>query len=179
MGTLDIVLIVCFIPAIIRGISRGFVEQVVALISIFAGAWLGFRYGSVIAEWAAPYLNISDSILRIISFVAVVLVAVIILNLIGRLIAKTLKLALLGWLDRLLGLVFALLKAALIIGIVIILFDALNARFGFVRAELLDGSVLYKAIKSIADTVFPYLKDFISDAKEMVQGATSAGSVSI
>lgn len=179
MGTLDIILVVCFIPAIIRGISKGFVEQVVALISIFAGAWLGFHYGSVIAEWAAPYLNISDNLLRIISFVAVVLVAVIILNLIGRLIAKTLKLAMLGWMDKLLGLVFALLKAALIIGLVIILFDALNAQFSLVRTEVLDESVLYKAIKSIADTVFPYLKDFISDAKEMVQNAASSGTVSI
>ena len=182
MGTLDIILIVCFIPAIIRGISKGFIEQAIALISIFVGAWLGFHYGSTIAEWIAPYIHVEENILQIISFVVVVLFAVLILNLIGRFITRVLKLAMLGWVDRLLGLVFAILKAALILGLLILVFEALNAQFSLVKQETLDASVLYKAIKSIADTVFPYLKELVAGAKESVETLTTgaaAGAFSI
>ena len=53
---------------------------------------------------------------------------------------------------------FALLKAALIIGFVIILFDTLNLKFEFVKTEIIDQSVLYAPLRDISYKVFPYLK---------------------
>ena len=67
----------------------------------------------------------------------------------------------LGWLDWILGVVFALLKAGLFIGICIVLFDTLNAKFEFVDNAVLDESVLYSPIRDIAYTVFPYLKELL------------------
>ena len=34
MATLDIILLICFIPGIIRGISKGFLEQALSLAGI-------------------------------------------------------------------------------------------------------------------------------------------------
>ena len=44
MGTLDIILLICFIPALVRGIQKGFIEQVISLASIFIGAWMAYRF---------------------------------------------------------------------------------------------------------------------------------------
>ena len=78
--------------------------------------------------------------------------------LLGKLLTKVLEVAMLGWLDKTLGLVFALAVNALIIGLFIILFDTVNLKFGFVKPEVLDGSIVYTSLKDLSYLVFPYLK---------------------
>ena len=51
MNVLDIVLIILFIPAIIRGISKGFIEQVIALASLFLSAWLAYLFADKVGTW--------------------------------------------------------------------------------------------------------------------------------
>ena len=158
---MDIIILICFIPAIIRGLQKGFIEQAVALVSLVLGAWLAFRFSSVVSGWLHPYLEVSETVLNVISFAVIVIAVVLILFLLGRLLTGIVNLVLLGWLDRLLGLVFAILKAALIIGLAVVLFDTLNLKFEFVKAEVLDASVLYNPIKDLAYAIFPYLKELI------------------
>lgn len=161
MNTVDIIILVCFIPAIIRGIGKGFIEQAIALISIILGAWLAFKFSSVASAWLQPYLDLSETVLHVVSFALIVLVVVIVLFLLGRLLAGIVKLVMLGWLDRLLGLVFAIVKAALVVGLLIILFDTVNVKFELVDSGVLDASVIYGPLKDIAYTIFPYLKELL------------------
>lgn len=161
MATLDIIILICFIPAVIRGLQNGFIEQAVALISIVLGAWLAFKFSSMVCDWLKAYIDVSETVLNIISFALIIIVTAFLLFLVGRLLTGFMKLVLLGWLDHLLGIVFALLKTALIIGLIIVMFDTLNVKFEFVKAETLDASVLYNPIKDMAYTIFPYLKELL------------------
>ena len=161
METLDIIILICFIPAIIRGLQKGFIEQAVALVSLILGAWLAFHFSSLVSGWLHPYLDVSESVLNVISFALIVTVVVLLLFLLGKMLTGVVKLVLLGWLDRLLGLAFAILKAGLIIGLAIILFDTLNVKFEFVKPEVLDASVLYNPIKDMSYAIFPYLKELL------------------
>lgn len=163
MNFTDIILIICFIPAIVRGLTKGFVEQLVALLSIFLGVWLAYRFGGQLSAWATPYLHADPRIMNIVCFTVVVIVAIVILFLIGKVITGVIKIVMLGWLNRLLGLVFAMLKAALIIGLLIILFDTLNSTLGMVDAGQLESSVLYPWLRDFADTAFPYLKKLFTE----------------
>ena len=58
--------------------------------------------------------------------------------------------------------IFSLLKAFLILGLIIIAFNSLNTTFGFVKPEVLADSVLYTPLKNLADTVFPYIKNMLT-----------------
>lgn len=162
MGTLDIILLIGFIPALVRGIQKGFIEQVISLASIFIGAWMAYRFAEPLSVWLTQFVNVEPRILGVASFAIVVVLTVILLNLLGRLLTKTLSLASLGFVNRLLGVVFALLKAALIIGLLIFVFDTFNGKWGIVNAELLDGSVIYKALHEAALKVFPYLQNLLN-----------------
>ena len=161
MSTPDIIILICFIPAIIRGLQKGFIEQVVALVSIILGAWLAFHFSSVVSVWLLPYLSVSETVLNVISFALIILVTSVLLFLLGRLLTGMVKFVMLGWLDRSLGLVFSILKAALLIGMAVVLFDTLNLKFEFVKAEVLDASALHNPIKDLAYTIFPYLKELL------------------
>lgn len=161
METLDIIILICFIPAIIRGLRKGFIEQAVAIVSLILGAWMSFRFSSVVSEWMQLYIDVSETVLNVISYVVIIVTVVLLLFLVGRFLTGLVKLVLLGWLDRLLGLVFSILKALLIIGLAIVLFETLNLKFALVKPEILDASVLYAPIRDIAYTVFPYLKELV------------------
>ena len=162
MGTLDILLLICFIPALVTGIQKGFVEQVVSIASIFVGAWLAYRFAGPLGVSLKEFLNVDQKIISVISFALIVILSVFLLNLLGKLLGKTLSLASLGFLNKLLGVVFSLLKAALIIGLIIFVFDTLNTKWGLVNGEVLQNSVVYTAIKDAALKVFPYLKNLLN-----------------
>ena len=59
------------------------------------------------------------------------------------------------------GVAAAVLVTALVVGIVIILFDTVNLKFGLVKAETLSESVLYGTLKDFGYLVFPYLKQLL------------------
>ena len=164
MGTLDIILLACFIPALVTGITKGFVEQVVALASVVIGAVLAYRFSATLAEWLAPSFNIDGKLLQVICFAVVVILTIIILHRLGRLLTKVLKLAMLGGLNRILGLVFALFKAALVLGLLIPVFEGLNEKWAFVKMEVLADSPVYMALKGFALKIFPFLKSLIANA---------------
>lgn len=161
MGTLDIILLICFIPAVISGIMRGFVRQVVAVAALVIGAILAVRFSGVISEWLAQYLQMEMSLIRIISFLIIVVVAVLLLNLVGRLLEKVVKISMLGWLDKILGVVVALFLTAMILGILIISFESLNSQWEIVKPEVTESSPVYSLIKNFATQVIPGLKKLI------------------
>jgi membrane protein required for colicin V production len=164
MATLDIILLICFLPGIIRGLSKGFLEQALALVGIVLSVWAAFRFSSLVCTWIKPYLEVSETVLSVISFALILVVVALVAILVGKLLTKLLELAMLGWLDKVLGLVLALAVNALAIGVVIVLFDTLNLKFGFVKPEVLDGSVVYTALKDLSYLVFPYLKELFFKA---------------
>jgi len=162
MGILDIILLVCFIPAIVEGISKGFVKQVISTISILIGAWAAFRFSSMVSAWLIQYVKIDPRILNIIAFTIVVILAVLLLFWLGELLTKVIKISALGWLNTILGIVFGIIKTALIIGLLIMLFEGINSKFVLVKPGTLDNAVVYQFLKDTAHNVFPYLKSFVT-----------------
>ena len=133
----------------------------VSLVSVIAGAWLSFRFSGLVCTWLEPYLEVSPAVLQAIAFFLIMLVVMAVLALVGKAVRSILKFAMLGWLDKLLGMAFALLKAGLAIGIAVILFNTLNTKLELVKPEVLDQSVLYGHVKDIAYAVFPYFKELL------------------
>lgn len=161
MNVLDIILLLCFVPAIIGGLRRGFIAQVVAIISIILGIWLSFKFSAVLSGWLGQWIEAGEQMLHVISFAVILILAILALAAVGKLIEATVKIILLGWLNRLLGLIFALLKYALIIGLLLMLFNSLNGQFHLVNQKVLDSSLLYGPLLNMANSVFPYLKALI------------------
>lgn len=162
MNVLDIILLICFVPAIITGIRKGFIAQVFSIISMVAGIWLSFQFSELLSNWIGRWIHASHSLLQIIAFIIILVLVIIAFTALSKLLEATIKIILLGWLNRLLGVIFAILKYVLIIGLVLVAFDWINSELGLVRKSVLDSSVLYRPLLDAADTIFPYLKGLIS-----------------
>ena len=161
MNIIDIILLIRFVPAVIQGIRKGFISQVISIISLVLGIWMSARFASLVSTWLAQWITASGQILEIVAFALILVVVFLVLGALGKLLEATIKLIMLGWLNKLLGVVFALLKTGLIVGLVIMAFSSLNATFDIVKPDVLGQSVLYTPLKDIANDVFPYLRDII------------------
>ena len=159
MNILDIIILICFIPALVQGFRKGFIAQVIAVISIIAGVWMSFRFASVVSIWLSQYIQAGEQILKITAFALIVILA---LGALGKILEATIKIVMLGWVNRLLGVAFSFLKCLLVMGLLAMAFNSFNNTFKVVNSAELEKSTLYTPLKETAETVFPYLKEMLS-----------------
>lgn len=161
MSIIDIIILIIFIPFIIRGIRLGFIAQAAAVAALVAGVWLAFRFSALLAGWIAPAVDASPKALQTAAFVIILAVAIVLFHFIGKALQKVVHLALLGWLDKLLGAIFAAIKVILVLGIAVMLFNTLNTKYGWVDAQALGRSLLYEPLKDAAYAIFPYFRELL------------------
>lgn len=166
MTILDIILLLCFVPAIVSGISKGFVSQAVQVVAIILGAWAAFHFSSGICSWLSQYLTIDQTVLKVIAFVLVIIVISIILNLLGNALTRLLHALSLGWFNGILGVLFGIIKVGIILGLLIMVFEGLNSSLQLVDSASLDGSKVYVMLRDLTETVFPYLKGLVAGISE-------------
>lgn len=162
MAIIDIVLLICFVPAIVYGIRKGFVKQVVELVSIIVGVWAAFYFSSSLSVWLSQYISIDKVVLHIVSFILIVVLVVFLMGLLGSLLTRLLKIVFLGWINGLLGLVIGVFKVAVVLGLLIMLFESVNASAHIVDPSSLDNATVYHALRDLAGKIFPYIKNYVT-----------------
>lgn len=163
MNIADIILLlILLVGGVVTGLRQGFIYQAVGLIALILGAWISYKYTAHLASLLAPYINLSAGVVNVLAFAVIFLVAYFVLYAIGMAFRKIVRITFGGWIDKLLGVAFALCKIALILGLLILLFDTLNGALGFISQEKVNSSVVYVHIKQFTNAVFPYLKTIIS-----------------
>lgn len=155
---LDIFILICFIPAIIGGLVNGLVRQIASLASLILGIWAGWHFSEVLSQGIRIWFKTDNNLINIISFAIIFIVVLILVNFIGKALSGIVKFALLGWLDKFLGVVFGLIKYSLILSVIIYFFNSLNTLYHIVPAYHFDTSRLYQIIEPLAPSIFPYLQ---------------------
>jgi membrane protein required for colicin V production len=161
MNTLDIIILICFLPGIIRGLSKGFLEQAVSLVGMVLSVWCAFKLRGLVCEAIAPHLEMSETLLNVVAFALILIGVSVLALLLAKLFTKLVELMMLGWVNRLLGALTSCLVTLVVLGVVIVLFDTVNVKFGLVNSPLLSESVLYEGIKNLANLAFPYMKQLL------------------
>ena len=158
MGTIDLIILACFLPAVVIGLKDGFIRQVVALASLVLGLYLSVRFSTPVGQWITERWHLEPFWVKVLSFSVIFIAVALVLNLLGKLLEKVLNITMLGWLNRLLGLVFAMITTALIVGTLIYVLNSANGLLEFIPEEKLTESRLYKPLLHLVEIVFPYLK---------------------
>ena len=161
MNFLAMTILLCCFPAIFRGLSKGFIAQMAALVALVLGAWMSFHFSSTVVEWIRPAMDVSPVILQVIAFTLILMAVFLALTLAGKALEGLVKVVMLGWLNKLLGVAFSLLKVILAIGLVILLIDTVTHALEIDCSKTTAESLLYNPVKSFADVFFPYIKELI------------------
>lgn len=150
MNILDIIISVLFLPAVFFGWKKGFIKQMVELAVIFVTFLLSARYSAPLGTWFGQYIKVSPKVMNIICFVMILIASGAVLTLVGSIIRRVASAISLGAFDKLLGIMFCLLKFAFLISLILVAVGMLNDKFGFIDAETLDGSFLWMPLHDFA-----------------------------
>lgn len=163
---LDIILIVILILAIIKGYQRGLIVGIFSFIAIIIGLAAAIKLSAVVAGYIGKAVKVSEQWLPVISFAVVFIIVVLLIRLGANLIQKTIEISMLGWVNRLGG---VLLYAAIyIIVYSVVLFYA--EQLQLLQEETIKKSVTYSYIQpwgpKVVDSfgsVIPFFKDMFTD----------------
>ena len=161
MGIIDIIIICCFLPSLYFGAKNGFIRQIISLVIIILGIKLSISFSPHVAEWLQSRVEFQPMWISVISFVAVFAAVAIVLSLVEKLLDSLIDVTMLGWLNRLLGIVFSMLKVAVILSLVAYFVNSANELVGFISEEKLAESNFFKPLLDLSDKIFPALKSFI------------------
>ncbi|MDA3614805.1 CvpA family protein [Polluticaenibacter yanchengensis] len=176
---IDIILGVLIIIGAIKGFSKGLILSVFTFVSYIIGLLAAMKFSTVVAAYLGDNSSVAKSVLPLLSFVLVFLLAVLLVRLGARFIEKVVQLALLGWINRLGGIL--LYVAWYLIFISVIVFYAGN--IGIIKPETLAGSVLWPYIQpwgpyviNNIGKILPVFQDMFSELKEFFNGLHDSGS---
>lgn len=163
MNIIDIIICAIAAVALFKGFRDGLVRQVGGIAGLLLGIFLASKFSSLLSTYLHQWINASEQVVKSISFVVIIIAVVVLMNLLGILLEKILKVATLGWLNRLLGMVLSVAAAALVLGVLFNLVDFINESwFKLIPEETLKESAIVPVIRNISDVVFPYLKNFFN-----------------
>lgn len=163
MNIIDIIICAIAAVALFKGFRDGLVRQVGGIAGLLLGIFLASKFSSLLSNYLHQWINASEQVVKSISFVVIIIVVVVLMNLLGILLEKILKVATLGWLNRLLGMALSVAAAALVLGVLFNLVEFVNTSwFTLIPEETLNESSIVPVIRKISDVVFPYLKNFFN-----------------
>jgi len=123
MNPFDILIIVILGYSLVRGLFRGLVKELSSIVGVLGGFYAAYTYYNVLAGLLSRLIH-DISYLNILSFLIIFCGVLIIVGVLGVIIKYLLNIAFLGWIDRIGGVVFGVLKGVLIVSILFITLTA-------------------------------------------------------
>lgn len=115
MNILDIGILIIIALTTFRGLFRGLIEEAAGLLGIIASFYLASYYYKDLALWMSRFLSNHQVILEIFCFILVFALGFFLFHFLAMMARGAIRLVFLGWLDRILGGIFGLIKGAVII----------------------------------------------------------------
>lgn len=157
MNYIDIIILIILAIAMIKGFVNGLVKEVASLAALILGIWGAIRFSSFTAAKLYDYFDMSGKYVGIVSFIVTFAIIAIAIHFIGMVVDKLVEAIALGFINRLLGILFGLIKSVLILSIIFVVLNAIDARRPFLPKDRIEKSMLYTPISDIAPVLFPII----------------------
>jgi membrane protein required for colicin V production len=153
----DIIFAILLLWSAYRGITKGFLIMAASLVALVLGVWGAIRFSDLTATLLIENLDLQSKYTALIAFAITFIAIVIGVHLLARALDKLVKAVALGFANKLAGLVFAVLKTAFLISIVLVILNSIDRRAPFIPQEHKENSLLYSPLSKLAPAIFPYL----------------------
>jgi len=167
MNLFDILIIIIFGFCLIRGFFRGFIKEISSIIGVLGGFYAAYTYYMEFAKLLPGCIS-DKSHLYIVSFSIIFCGVFIVISILGVIIKYILNIAFLGWIDRICGAGFGIIKAVLIASVFLIALTALLPG----KAPIVKDSMLSPHVSFISEKMAKVIpKDmkhqFVSKIEEL------------
>ena len=106
---LDILFLLLMLYAVFRGLTKGLILGLFSMVTVFIGIAAALKLSSGVAIYLQGRSGSLDRWLPILSFIIVFLAVILLVKVGARIIEKAIQLAMLGWLNRIGGMILFVL----------------------------------------------------------------------
>ena len=170
---IDIIVIILLIIACIKGFQKGLIIAVFSVVAFVIGLAAALKLSTVVAEYLKTSVNITAKWLPFISFALVFIGVIVLVKLGAKLIEKTVQLALLGWVNRIGGILFYATLYLIIFSVFLFYAEKIK----LFQSGSIQSSVTYPYIHNTGPfiingigKVIPLFKDMFQDLTTFFEG---------
>jgi len=157
MNILDVLIGIPILWMAYRGFSKGFVIEITTLLALLVGIYAAINFSFYAGDLIEEYLTLEDKYTSILSFAITFVAVVIVIMLLGRLLEKFIDMIALGFLDKLAGSAFGIVKAVLIISALLLVINTFDKNETFISPKRKANSMLYTPVSSVLPAILPMI----------------------
>lgn len=159
MNYVDIILFVFIALAAWRGFRKGLIIEIFTLLALLVGIYAGIHFSDWTSQKLIDNFNLQGRYLPVVAFTITFLAVGAMVYFAGKALEKIVEVAHLSLLNRLLGLLFSVVKVIYFLSIIIILIETYDERGRFIPQDLKEESLLYYPIQKVATETIPHVKE--------------------
>ncbi len=116
---IDIAFLIVMLLAIFKGFSKGLILGIFSLLAFIIGLAAALKLSAVVAHYLENSTGSTAKWLPVLSFMLVFIIVVLLVNLGAGILKKTISLAMLGWADKIGGMVFYVIIYTIIFSVIL------------------------------------------------------------
>jgi len=154
MNFIDILLVTFLVFGFIRGLKNGLIIELTSLISFFVGIYIAVKFSSILGD---------SKMVKVTAFVIILMLVILGIRLLAKVLSKIASSLFLGWLNTLGGAIFAIIRMALFLGVILCLFQKVNIDNAIISKETQKKSLFFNPILKTSEFMLPVLNDWFKD----------------
>lgn len=176
---IDLIALGLLAMALFKGFRKGLIVAVFSFVAFVVGLAAALKLSAAAAAYLGAAVSVSQRWLPVLAFTLVFLLVALLVRLGARLLEGAVKMAMLGWLNRLGGIFFYILIYGFIFSILLFYATELH----LVRAETAAASVVYPVLQPLAPkiigwlgVILPFFRDLFGQLLHFFEGAAPSGT---
>ena len=157
MNVLDIIVLSCLSYGLIRGLIKGFVVEIAGVIALFVGVLGAFKFASSFANFIDHHIDLDPKIIQGVSFLLLFVAIVYGISILAKMLTKTLQLVALGFLNRLVGGLFGLIKWTVLLCALLLAFDQIESVITILPQSFTERSITYPFLADLSNFLFDWI----------------------
>lgn len=146
-----------------KGLKNGLFVEIASLAAIIIGLYGAIQFSYLTGNYLSQNMDWDENYIKLTAFIITFVAIVILVNMAGKILTKIANFAMLGFVNRLAGGLFGVLKTAVIIGTLLYFFESASASLDLIENKTVAESILYKPVRDIGALVFGNVIEVFND----------------
>ena len=151
LNTLDYIILILLLIGLITGFAQGVIKQAFGLGGLLGGLVCGALLYKPAAVFLQDVVDMDDNVAQVVAFIVILILVPVVFSIVGNLLSKLVHIISLGFVDRLLGGIFGVVKFFIVIGLCIQLLEMAGVADKLIRNSEKKESLLYEQARVISD----------------------------
>lgn len=169
---LDIIFAIILVLAVLQGYQKGLIVGLFSLVAVIIGLAAAMKLSTVLTDKLGKSTGISQEWLPLISFAIIFFVVLLLVRWVAKLIEKTVEIAMLGWVNKLGGIVFYVAVYTIVFSVVLFYLQQMK----IIQPETIHKSVTYSYVQPWGPgaingfgAIIPVFRDLFGDLEKFFE----------